>query len=83
MGNPKFNKDPVKAKTQLPITAIPVDATVQTEFINFPSIDSNPATASPQEVPFQETGTAEFWTIFQNPQIELILSSNGGVDDRL
>jgi hypothetical protein len=38
MGNPKFNKDPVKAKTQLPITAIPVDATVQTEFINFPSI---------------------------------------------
>jgi hypothetical protein len=37
-----------------------------------------------QAVSFQEeTMTAEFRTIFQNPQIKLILSSDGGAQDRL
>jgi hypothetical protein len=108
--NPKFNRAPTEIQTTLPTTAIPVDATVQTDFINFPNItrlQPPPATATPpptarprnfsqyiltlplwdqallHEVSFHNTTAADLRTLFRNPLIELILSSDGGAKDRM
>ena len=107
--NPKFQREPDNLSIPLPSSAIPVDATTQRDFINFPSIvrlQAPPPYTDPaytgrrtflqyvsslplwdrvllQDVSFLDTVSADFRTLFRDPQVELILSSDGGAKDRL